>query len=300
MTSHVSEIRAEDAARELLAIRGWDVAPPPRGNLLRRNEYLAYPLLAEALAQSSKSGGGQGYPDFIVVDNRQKLPLIIGETKAARDKINNASAEARSYASAFTRMGINVLAVGVAGSVQHDISVRVQKREDDHWRSIEFRRNPIEWIPTPDETQRLLLNPDLFILDPEVPPAQVLETKAEEINRILRECRISDARRPAAVAAFMVGVWKTQGQIRIQPAHVLSDINAACRKAFQDAGKHELVDSIVVDAANDALADQAHRILRILRLLNVTTLTGAHDYLGQLYEHFFRFAGGNTIGQFFT
>lgn len=301
MVSHISEIRAEDAARELLAIRGWDTARPPKGNLVRRNEYHDYPFLAETLANASKAGtGGRGYPDFIVVDPRQSMPLIVGEAKANREHLNTASSEARGYASAFTRLGINVLAIGVAGSVENDIAVRVQKRQADHWRSVEFRNRAIEWIPTPDETQRLLLNPDLFVLDPEVPPVEILESKAEEINRILRECRISDARRPAAVAAFMLGFWSTQGQIRIQPEHVLQDINSACRKAFQDAGKHDLVDTVTLDAANDSLANQAHRILRTLRLLNVTTLSGAHDYLGQLYEHFFRFAGGNTIGQFFT
>lgn len=34
--------------------------------------------------------------------------------------------------------------------------------------------------------------------------------------------------------------------------------------------------------------------------LNVTVLTAEHDYLGQLYETFFRYTGGNTIGQYFT
>ena len=29
-------------------------------------------------------------------------------------------------------------------------------------------------------------------------------------------------------------------------------------------------------------------------------LTAEHDYLGQLYETFFRYTGGNTIGQYFT
>jgi type I restriction enzyme M protein len=300
MVSHISETRTEDAARELLAIRGWDTARPPKGNLVRRNEYHDYPFLTEALSEASKSGAGRGYPDFIVVDPRQSMPLMVGEAKASRAHLNAASSEARGYASAFTRMGINVLAVGVAGSVEDDIAVRVQKHHGDHWKSVSFRNSPIEWIPTPDETQRLLLHPDLLILDPEVPPVEILESKAEEINRILRECRISDARRPAAVAAFMLGFWSAQGQIRIQPEHVLHDINSACQKAFKDAGKHDLVDTIILDAANDSLANQAHRILRTLRLLNVTTLSGAHDYLGQLYEHFFRFAGGNTIGQFFT
>src|SRR6202040_2234298 len=48
------------------------------------------------------------------------------------------------------------------------------------------------------------------------------------------------------------------------------------------------------------LARNARRIVAILELLNVNVLTAEHDYLGQLYETFFRYTGGNTIGQYFT
>ena len=45
---------------------------------------------------------------------------------------------------------------------------------------------------------------------------------------------------------------------------------------------------------------KARRIATILERLNVTVLTAEHDYLGQLYETFFHYTGGNTIGQYFT
>jgi type I restriction enzyme M protein len=300
LLARVSEGRAEEAARELLAIRGWDLARPPKGNVLWKNEYKDYPILAESLVATSKHGKGDGYPDFIVYDPRRHVPLMIGETKNDAGKINVASAEASSYANGFAKRGIDVLAVGVAGSAEHKVAVRVQKIENGTWRDVEYRNDPIEWLPTPDETQRLLLNPDLFTLTPDVPPPEVLEAKADEINRILRECSVNDQRRPAAVAAFMLALWKTQGRIRTDPEYVLTDINAAARRAFRDAGKIELDESIAVDEANESLQVEAHRIVRIFRLLNVTTVTGAHDYLGQLYEHFFRYTGQNTIGQFFT
>ena len=58
--------------------------------------------------------------------------------------------------------------------------------------------------------------------------------------------------------------------------------------------------SLHVDEANEKLAVKARRIISILERLNVSVLTAEHDYLGQLYETFFRYAGGNTIGQYFT
>ncbi|MDZ4782579.1 MAG: hypothetical protein SGJ19_20220 [Planctomycetia bacterium] len=278
--ARVSEGRAEVAARELLQIRGWDIARPPKGNLLWRNEYRDFPQLTDCLALASKSGDSEGYPDFIVIDRSRSLPLMIGETKADPNRIDLACKEAGNYAREFIRKGIDVLAVGIAGSAEEHIEVRVQKPENGHWRPIEYRKSPIEWLPTPDETQRLLHNPDLFALDPEVPPPEVLEAKADEINRVLRECHISDARRPAVVAAFMLALSRTGGKITNQSEYVLTEINTACRKAFREAGKSEVEDSLTLDEANETLQNEAHKIIRILRLLNVPTLTGSHDYLG--------------------
>ena len=98
----------------------------------------------------------------------------------------------------------------------------------------------------------------------------------------------------------MLALWQSKGNIRMDTAHVLKDVNQACKEAFVQAGKRELAESLIVPAENQKLASRAQYICYILRLLNITTLTAEHDYLGQLYEQFFRFTGGNTIGQFFT
>jgi type I restriction enzyme M protein len=61
-----------------------------------------------------------------------------------------------------------------------------------------------------------------------------------------------------------------------------------------------LAQSIKVEEANQKLAIRAPRICQVLERLNITTLTAEHDYIGTLYEEFFRYTGGNTIGQYFT
>jgi len=129
---------------------------------------------------------------------------------------------------------------------------------------------------------------------------EVLAEKADEINRLLREADIKDEFRPAHVAAVMLALWRTRGDIRRDPSHILQDINTGCRDAYMAAGKANLASSIRLDRANRKLAQNAPRIATILERLNVTVLTAEHDYLGQLYETFFRYTGGNTIGQYFT
>ncbi|MFT3808431.1 MAG: N-6 DNA methylase [Micropepsaceae bacterium] len=98
----------------------------------------------------------------------------------------------------------------------------------------------------------------------------------------------------------MLALWHSKGKLRKDPEYILADINQACEKAFWRAGKNVLAKSLHVDEANDKLAIKARRIITILERLNVAVLTAEHDYLGQLYETFFRYAGGNTIGQYFT
>src|SRR5579859_5191597 len=110
-----SETRAEAVTRELLTIRGWSTARPPKGNLLWKNEYRDYPHLLEAMAGRGKKGkGGDAYPDFLVVNQETIQPLIVGETKAKEDEINLAIGEADTYGEAFLDKGLSVLAAGVA------------------------------------------------------------------------------------------------------------------------------------------------------------------------------------------
>lgn len=298
----VSESRAEAVARELLRVRGWRMQRPPRGNVLWKNEYRDYPHLKEALEGRSKGAGdGDGYPDFLVVDRSTVRPIIVGEAKAKNQDIDQAINEACDpYGDAFDEKGFRVLAAGVAGDDTGNIAVRIKKRARKDWKPICYRSEPIQWIPTPKEAELLIEDAALFELKPRVPANDVLAQFGDEINRIFRECKIKDEFRPAIIGAFMLGLWHAEGNIRTDPKHVLEDVNAECRKAFVRAGKQAIADSIVVPAANRSLAGKAERICYLLRLLNITTLTAEHDYLGQLYETFFRFTGGNTIGQFFT
>ena len=135
---------------------------------------------------------------------------------------------------------------------------------------------------------------------PIVPSNAVLAEKADLINRILREAAIKDEYRPAHVGAMMLALWHSKGNIRKGSDFILGDVNDACQKAFAAAGKIELGKVLRLPEANQKLALTAWEILATLEKLNVVTAVFDHDYLGQLYETFFRYTGGNTIGQYFT
>lgn len=300
MAKHLSEVRTEDTVLDLLRIQAWRTDKVPKGSLIRQNEYKNFPVLATAFKGKSKTGSGDAYPDFLLVNPKSLQPLLIIEAKAKLEDLDKALDEAIWYASACQDAGHSVVAVGVAGQEHASIGVKVAKRVDGEWRNIAYNGQNISWVPTPTDVQNLIAIPHLLDLLPIIPSPEVLAEKADLINRILREAAIKDEYRPACVGAMMLALWHTKGNIRKSAQFVLEDVNSACQKAFATAGKAELGKILQLPEANQKLASTAWEILATLEKLNVATAVFDHDYLGQLYEAFFRYTGGNTIGQYFT
>lgn len=297
----MSERRAEHLLEEILLAQGWKLARPPKGHLLQQQEYRSHSHLAEVLKEASKSGEGPGLPEAILVDRSSIAPLAVIEAKADRSNLNQAVHEAtEDYGRPFVDEGYNPLAIGVAGASESQFDIRVLKWDGDEWVTVTYEGNPINWIPNREDLDRITVPSGPSELRPTVPPADVLADRADEINRLLREAGIYDQFRPAVVGAVMLALWSSQGNLRKDKQHLLSDINQACERAFWRAGKPELAEVLEVEEANEELAIKAGRIVDILERLNVTVLTAEHDYLGQLYEEFFQYTGGNTIGQYFT
>lgn len=295
-----AESRAEELLTELLRSQGWDPRRPPVGEMLRQHEYRAYPAIAERLLTASKSGASFGVPEAILVDRGVTVPLAAIETKASVADIDRALSEAQGYAEALTVDHWHPLAIGLAGTREDEFALRVAKRVDGKWALVTYDGHPINWIPTQADLERIGIPGGPTEIRPSIPPLEVLAARANEINRLLREARIKDEFRPAVVAAIMLALWQARGAIRRDPEYILRDVNDSCRDAFVRAGKADLARSLRVEEANEKLRHKAVRIARILERLNVTVLTAEHDYLGQLYETFFRYTGGNTIGQYFT
>jgi type I restriction enzyme M protein len=300
MPQHLSERRTEELALDLLQIRGWNTAKPPRGSVVTQNEYRALPSIRDLFAGASKSGPGDGYPEFVCVDTRTEKPLLVIECKADESQFAQAMAEATGYGDACRRAGHDVIAVGIAGQERTYHRVGVRRWANGQWSDIVYEGRDIGWIPGPQETTDLLTQQGRLELAPSVPSPGVLASQAENINRTLRECGVRDELRPAYVGAFMLAMWSSKGRLRKDPDFVLGDINGACETAFSNANKQELARSLHVDEANSKLASRAWTVIAILEKLNVVSADFSHDYLGQLYEAFFRYTGGNTIGQYFT
>lgn len=301
-TARVSEVRAEHLLTELLTAQGWNVRRPPSGEMLRQHEYKDHSHLRDVFLHRSKvTMIGHGLPEAVLIDRLSLQPLLVVEAKAAIADLGKAVHEVTEvYGRACIDAGYSPLAVALAGTSEDDFAVRVFKWDGHEWKAVTYEGNPIGWIPNRKDTDTLRAPSTTPELRPSIPSPEVLAGFADEINRLLRESSVNDRSRPSVVGACMLALWQSRGTLRKDPDNILADINRACAQAFWNAGKPDLAQSLRVDEANERLAVKARRIISILERLNVSVLTAEHDYLGQLYETFFRYAGGNTIGQYFT
>ncbi|MGH8012896.1 MAG: HsdM family class I SAM-dependent methyltransferase [Candidatus Binataceae bacterium] len=299
----LAEVRTYSLIEEMLTAQGWDLRRPPAGDVLAQHEYKDLPALKKALEASGKSRkGGAGIPEYIVVDRETQRPLAVFEGKPQQSDLALAIRDVEIYGEGFRSARLNPVLIAVAGTEGDRFDLRVLKWNGIRWKEITYEGRPISWVPNREQLSAIIGDARLFELRPNVPSPEVLKARAEEINGLLREAGLQDSLRPAAIGSIMLALWKSQGNLRREPDFILNDINAACAEAFTKAGKPDLARSLRagIDPQNKKLAIRAARICQILERLNITTLTAEHDYLGALYEEFFRYTAGNTIGQYFT
>jgi type I restriction enzyme M protein len=295
-----SESRARYVARALLHSRGWNIESVPRGGtLFEESEYKSNKRIAECFSGRSKSGPGDAYPDFLLLDNATSgKPVLVVETKPSTAQHDDAKADAVHYAEALRAGGFAVLAAAVSGARQEVCEVSGLRRTTRGWKELTIQGNPIDWIPSPEQVSRLLARTGRVTVEPEVPHPDALARQADLLNEILRDCKITDALRPIYAATFMLGVWYRR--VPVAPSKVLVEVNRSASAALKAGGRADLSKSLRLDVENTALANRAWEVVQILQQLNIRSLSREHDYIGQLYETFFRYTGGNTIGQYFT
>lgn len=257
MVKHSSEVRTETLVLDLLNTQGWSTSRPPQGRVVRQNEYKSFLELEEIFRGKSKSGRGDGYPDFLIISKSTYRPQMIIEAKADDAHLESTIAEAIHYGDACRDAGHQVIAVGIAGQERTTIRIGVSKYYQGEWQPVMYAGKAISWIPTPDDIVSLLSSSHLLDLAPVIPKLEVLASKADLINRILREAYVKDEYRPAYVGAMMLALWQSRGTLRKDPDFVLRDINTACEDAYTKGGKTELAKSLHIDEANTRLAATA-------------------------------------------
>ena len=90
MPKHLSETRTESMTIDLLKVQGWNIGRPPKGALVRQNEYKSFTHLDRLFKGQGKKGkGGDAFPDFLLMDSDTQVPLLVVEAKADIAELGN-------------------------------------------------------------------------------------------------------------------------------------------------------------------------------------------------------------------
>ena len=176
----VAEVRAEQLLTELLSAQGWNTLSPPRGELLRQQEYKDYPHLLEIFKGNSKANrGGDGLPEALLVDENLE-PLAVVEVKSSAADLSKAIDEVTNkYGKWCIAAGYAPLAIALAGTTDDSFGLRIFKWAKNKWVAVTYDNEEISWIPNRADLERLRTPNTPAELRQSVPPMEVLAARAD-------------------------------------------------------------------------------------------------------------------------
>jgi hypothetical protein len=292
-----AESRSRYYIREQAEKRGWNLQHPNRkGDCLEEQEIAAH---------FQDIGLGLERPDFIFI--RNGMPAVVIEAKNTADKINQAIAQAISYAELInTNSHYKIkIAVGAAGEENHGFAVEVRYLCGNTWRPLLSNGYEITTIPSKREVDIALLADDATT-DVDVPSVVEFIDAAIELSKILRMAKVEAPLRPKVIGALTLALY--QGNVDTYQDG-LNSINILLEQAINESvdlspdKKIRLAESLrLLGADYHRLNPYIAKIVHLLRSLNIrAVLQTDTDFLGLFYEAFLRYGyDNNALGIVFT
>lgn len=278
---------------------GWDVHHPTSGGaLLEEQEIVDYfPDLKFALKHER--------PDFVCLLDG-KLRVVV-ECKNDWTELEKATKEAQDYADTISQIrGYDApIAVGIAGTPDRRVQVRVRYRYKKKWVDLQSHGYPLTQIPSPVEADTALTSNN-GTTDVQLPGEREFFSAAINISRLLRLAKIEEALRPKVIGAVILALY--HGEFSLEPGTVIENINTnvkAAIRSFTDVPRDRrdfLADTLTLSTEADRLRSTISDIVHQLERLNVRSIMRSGvDFLGQFYETFLRY-GQDTkkLGIVFT
>jgi len=266
------------------------------------------PRIAKLLKNSSKKGGGQGYPEFIISSHEVSDFLIVIECKSDpgkhaslnRDKYGEFSVDGVLLYASFLSKEFDVLAIAVSGETEAALHI------SHHL----FLKGANSAVDLPDKEIRSFSDSQKMVLHCEAKFRQdynALLAYSRDLNEQLQAKKIKESHRSMLICGILVALN-----------------NAAFRKSFEaHKTSKQLVDSLVGTVINEfksaelpaeriASLEQAFSFIRTNATLtkdkefvvdlikgidtNVNAFVRTHKYydaIGQFYVQFLRYANND-------
>ena len=292
-----SEARTRYYCREEATRLGWNTQHPRKGGqFLEEQEVVDYfPELKDALDLKR--------PDFVVV--QQNEPVMVIETKNEFEKIQEALDGAKDYAERIRAIYPIRVIVGIAGTPDTAVQVRVLYRGDSGWISLTSHGYQLTQIPIPEEFATALQNNN-GTTDVRLPTEEEFYEAAIAISRMLRTAKIEEPVRPKVVGAIILALY--QGDFSMDHEVVLDHINSnvkAAIRACDDVPPERsafLAETLQLSTESTLLPISIRQVVLQLERLNVRSIMRSSvDFLGQFYEAFLRYGSSSKqLGIVFT
>lgn len=266
------------------------------------------PLIAKLLSAASKSGAGQGYPEFIIQYKNNPDVLIVMECKADitrhesknRNQPKNYAVDGALLYSSYLAREFDVISIGVSGENERELKVSHFLQLKGDKRAIEKFSSKL--LPAGDYLSGYIKSPEKFRQD-----YDKLLSFSKELNDKLHGYKILESDRSVLIGCILIALE-----------------NPAFLKSYKDYSKPEDIAKFLADTAelqfkNSGIQDQKLKVVKssfefiktdkslstvsgVLREIitdindNVNSFIRAHKYfdvLGQLYIEFLRYANSD-------
>ena len=266
------------------------------------------PRITKLLSAASKSGAGQGYPEFIIQYKNNPDLLIVIECKADITKHESKNRnQPKDYAvdgallySSYLSREFDVLSIGVSGENERELKI-------SHFLQLKGKKKAIEkfsskLLPTGDYLNGYIKSPEKFRQD-----YDKLLSFSKDLNEKLHGYKILESDRSILIGCILIALE-----------------NSAFLKSYKDYSKAEDLAKFLADTAelqfkNSGIQDQKLKVVKssfefiktdrslstvpgVLREIitdindNVNSFIRTHKYfdiLGQLYIEFLRYANSD-------
>ena len=266
------------------------------------------PRITKLFSAASKSGAGQGYPEFIIQYKNNPDLLIVIECKADitkhesknRDQPKDYAIDGALLYSSYLSREFDVLSIGVSGENERELKI-------SHFLQLKGKKKAIEkfsskLLPADDYLNGYIKSPEKFRQD-----YDKLLSFSKELNEKLHGYKILESDRSVLIGCILIALE-----------------NSAFLKSYKDYSRAEDIAKFLADTAelqfkNSGIQDQKLKVVKssfefiktdtslstkdgVLREIisdineNINTFIRTHEYfdvLGQLYIEFLRYANSD-------
>lgn len=277
-------------------------------------------IISNLLSKASKSGGGAGYPEFIITSKNSDVVIII-ECKASpkdhesptKDKVNKCAVDGALHYASFLKENYNIIAIGISGETQEELKVSTFQ-----WNKNEKRYLSKKFLGMQEYTGYY----DIFHSNDKVVLTEdELMSYAKKLHDQMRdEVKLKEAEKPLLVAALLLALdndeFVREYKTITNPKKLASRIIESITDSLESSGisrvkidtlknefgfitTHTYLTSGEIDPMNPShnnnslhkfLVDVQNKVYPFVKKVNNI------DVIGKFYSEFLRYTGGDGKG----